>query len=204
MARVAVCLFGQPRRLSESWKSIDEFLVQPYHADVFFHFWTTKRAGEQWFTLTENQLCGLLDPKDYIAEPQIDFDVSRYTAAHYPPFNLSSFLYSVARCHSLYEEADYDIVIHCRADLWFCRTPKLESVDDASIYLEHRGTSGDQFAYGTPQVMKAFSRCYDAFDDLYDQIGYTHGETFVGRHLQNCGIEIRESDHPFSVIGQVR
>jgi hypothetical protein len=37
--RTALCLYGQPRNFSENWKFINENIIKPNNADVFFHTW---------------------------------------------------------------------------------------------------------------------------------------------------------------------
>jgi hypothetical protein len=197
--KTAVCFYGQPRYLEKCWPTIKEHVVEPNNADVFAHFWGSHpEVGNPWShgqdvtwqTYTRDEVIDILSAKEAIVEPQIQFDISMYSKGQCPIFNLYSFLYSLKQVHSLYDPGQYDAIIHCRSDLFFSVSTEIESVDENTMYLEHRDTSGDQFGYSDPSVMRVFSDCFDYFDSLYEQLGYIHAETFFRTHLGNHGINI--------------
>lgn len=195
--KVALCFAGQPRYLQDCWPSIKQYLVQPNRADVFFHTWASHpKQSTGWFhnqdvrwpVLSEEQLLQMLQPKAYILEPQIEWDISSYPRTHTSTFTVMSFLYSISRCHQLYNPLDYDYVIHSRMDLEFHAPVELVNLDTDTVYMEYRDTSGDQFAYGYSDAMQRFSKVFDNFDKLYTQVGHVHGETFIETHISNCGL----------------
>ena len=206
--RVAVCLYGQPRNFELSWPTIKKYLVENNNADLFFHFWTSHPLeshcfgddrDRNWQVIEDNKILEWTNPSAYLFEEQVNFDTSKYKKAHSPVFNLLSFTYSLQKSHSLYGENDYDIVVHCRADLCFNDFVNFKDVSDEVLYIEHRGTSGDQFAYSTAKTMKLFSSCFEHFDALYAQLGYLHAETFFRLHMQNNNIAILDSGSPYKI-----
>lgn len=206
--RSAICFYGQPRHIHRSWDALRLDVIEPNNADRYFHFWNThpdetnpwsKEEDVKWLIPTEQSLVDLIQPVRYELEPQVNFDISPYPKAQCPVFNLLSFTYSLKKSHLLYDTSDYDVIIHCRSDLQFIKQTLIKEVADNTIYIEHRGTSGDQFAYGTPRVMRIFSSCYDYFDDLYKQVGYVHGETFFRTLMENHGVRIVPCERNFKI-----
>lgn len=142
--RVAVCFSGQPRFLDKCWPSIKQYLVDPYKADVFGHFWSsfTKLSARELPFVSDtaqfeehirfNQDI-LKQFKYVICEPRIYFDQSLYQSnctkensrMQAKSFqNVLSMHYSVWRADQIRQihqlaVGEYDLVIRCRTDLLF-------------------------------------------------------------------------------------
>lgn len=194
--KTAICFSGQPRHLERCIASIKQNIIDPNDADVFFHFWAchpkethfwSHNEDVQWDVLSLDRIKDLLRPVNFAFEEQIEFDVSAFTETTCPTYNLWSWTYSSQMCHTLYDPAEYDAVIHCRPDLFFRKSHKLEIANDKSFHVEYRGTSGDQFAYGTTDVMQSFSKLHDNLPALYKEIGHVNAETMLATHMKNCG-----------------
>lgn len=206
--KVATCFYGQPRHLDRCWPTIKACVIDSTNSDVFFHFWSSPPSKSlSWagvkedtgWSIDQDDVVSLLNPKDFIFQEPIEFDISLYPEAQNPQLNVMSFFYSVARCHSLYNLNDYDVVIHCRSDLLFREPLKLESLEDDTIYLEHRGTPGDQFAYGTATSMKKFAELWGNFGHLYAEVGYVHAETMLAAHLKNKNLTVLEGERHYEI-----
>ena len=93
--RVALVLSGQPRCLDECFESLKEFVIAPYHTDIFFHFWNTSfstpspELNKMWYDKEDPRwerfdsgyaykYIHLMRPKRFIVEPQVNFDYSFY------------------------------------------------------------------------------------------------------------------------------
>ncbi len=209
--RVAVCFSGQPRHLERCFASIQLYLLRPNNADVYFHFWSchpstthfwSHSEDVHWKVLEEDRITTLLQPKAHMFEPQVEFDDSQYKEARCPAFNVLSWTYSSAICQGLYDPGEYDVVVHCRPDLFFRKEVKLEMPGENEFFVEYRGTPGDQFAYGRPEVMLDFAMFHDTLPELYDQVGYMHCETMLLQHMLNCGREVRQAEVEYTLWRQ--
>jgi hypothetical protein len=93
--RVALCLSGQPRCLDQCFESLKQYIIDPYHADVFFHFWNTSYVASPanlnkiWYEKEETnwerfdsgyayKYIHLMRPKRFVVSPQLDFDTKLY------------------------------------------------------------------------------------------------------------------------------
>jgi hypothetical protein len=121
--RVALVLSGQPRCLDECFESLKKFVIEPYHPDIFFHFWNFSFApqsaelNKMWYEKESPtwerfdsgyayKYIHLMRPKRFIVEPQVQFDTALYqhscTSANSRMqaksfTNVLSMFYSIAR-----------------------------------------------------------------------------------------------------------
>jgi len=82
--RVALCLYGQPRNFTQNWDFIQNNIISPNNADVFFHTWYdennlafNKMTPGHESRSAEHGLMSVLpqrtNAKDFIIEKQIPF-----------------------------------------------------------------------------------------------------------------------------------
>ena len=179
--RIAVCFtglaYGKTSGRNEvatdcllSLASIKQCVYQDYDCDTYFHAWIDTQE-------TERNLCALLKPKAYIAEPSREF----HKDARHADFNLSktgklvpagkrtnnhntlSQVYSRSQSINLAlktmkkEGLRYDFIIALRLDLHFNKTiPYLKIRSDVltdSGYGKHPEVQHGFFFIGSPAVM---------------------------------------------------
>lgn len=206
--RTAICFFGQPRYLEQCIDNLSHHLITPNKADIFFHFWENHPVESHywmhnedvlWPILSKERIKDLLKPENYLFEPQRDFDCSLYVKTNCPTYNVLSWTYSSKMCHNLYDRNEYDVIIHCRTDLFFHGTPVIKFPQINDFFVEHRGTSGDQFAYGSVPTMQDFSTLHDHLPSLYQEVGVMHSESMLKKHMQNSKRNIQKAECVYSI-----
>jgi hypothetical protein len=190
--KVALCLHGLFDSITdENSKGIDGYqhikknILDKADVDVFIHSWEPDK---------KDQICELYLPKDYIIEPQKDFNplieernLRSLSTAPRSPFSVLSHLYSVNQSINLAYQSDikYDIVIKSRFDLG--RINRLSSgpgrnnpypvqcinfqteIEPKKIYManwQHFGMGpADMWFYGDYETMKNFTTLYQDLED---------------------------------------
>lgn len=82
--KVALCLYGQPREIVNTWHLFDKHIVKPCFADVFFHAWydpqdlsmkkmTPGHEHRTFMPDLDKFLVSNLSPKIYTIQKQINF-----------------------------------------------------------------------------------------------------------------------------------
>ena len=82
--RTALCLYGQPRNFSANWHFINENIVKPNNADVFFHCWydlenthmnkmTPGHEHRHLEKQLDKTLIDVINPKNFKIEKQKNF-----------------------------------------------------------------------------------------------------------------------------------
>lgn len=203
--KVALCLSGQPRKFAECWDSIYANLISPYKTDVFFHFWNHNipELSDTFKSVV----------KGYYLSEQYLFDDSPYFEGCTPENSRmqSKSFQSVLSMYSSIQLANYikwhfeqqnnfryDIIIRCRTDAKFSRSPQL-IIDDA-IHVPNFETWGgynDQFAYGNSQNMDIYSRCFNYIPTHFENGGNFHPETILKRYLNSRKVKVIEEPFPY-------
>lgn len=210
---VAICFSGQPRFLEATIDGWRKNVIDHLNCDVFAHFWNEPPdewlddwAREKNITWKPNYtLIHALNPITLLMENQIDFrDKFAGIKAHASIQNTASMFYSLYQSNRLCLEHQwgcgkhYDIVIRARTDSLIETPLVIETLKENQIAIEHRGTSGDQFAYGSPDVMEAMANCYWDVDELLE-LHPLHPETHIRLQMQRNKIEIIPIEAPLLI-----
>lgn len=202
--KVALCFSGQPRSVAIVYPIIYENIIKPYNPDVYIHSWIGdhiigKKPVAAGGHVASNNIphnireiiLKLYKPKDYIFEPQIEFDEKNYNDRKMPSIRPK---YSISQRYSVMKSIDmalsggYDAIIRMRFD-WKIHTKididklsldQLTAPNDSihMLYLPNGGILqgvNDQFGIGNPHVMQAYGQMYNRIDEIYNG----HGIPFV-------------------------
>lgn len=152
--KTALVVSGQVRCFEKCSESQRKFLIDDLNADVFCHFWDTadlkpnvhavvsQSRIPDYIHLKDDELLkqNIVDfyrPKNYIIEPQINFNNNKFG------FRTTSMYYSMQQAYFLCKEYGYyDCVIRCRTDLNILQPFLEEWFDDLNYIYCH------EFGYG--------------------------------------------------------
>jgi hypothetical protein len=219
--KVAVCVSGQPRNVQVTYPHIYENLIEPNNADVFIHSWIDpnfigRRPVSSGGVIASDVIPGNIDqiildlyrPKEYVFEPQIEFDGSKYEERKYPqikPKNSISQRYSVRQSIKPALDYDYECIVRIRFD-WALSVPievgdfdlgtKLFYPDDCP----HPNGINDQFGFGNPFVMTSYAQLYDNLDKLYDSGLPFCDEILLFHHMVNNGFQLAPIHIPYQIV----
>lgn len=195
--RVALCISGQPRSVARVYPAIYENIIAPNNADVYIHSWIDDNikgkkpvaAGGHVASDTiphniEKIILDLYKPKNYIFEPQIEFDEKNYNERKLqsirPKFSISQ-RYSIMKSIGLTEGVEYDAIIrmrfdwkiHNRIDVQQLPLQMVTTPNDAPHF--HMLQTGlplfgvnDQFAVGNAYVMRKYGDMYNHIEDIFN------------------------------------
>jgi hypothetical protein len=150
----------------------------------------------------------LLKPKRFIVEPQklINDDYfrklctpenSRMQAKTF--LHVLSMYYSIFmanQCRNEWQEAHgfkYDVVIRCRTDLKFFKTPDIDNIFNKIYIPEHDcyGGLNDQFAIGNGNDMHHYADCFLYLQILFANGTNFHPETLLRDHVATAQIPVK-------------
>lgn len=189
--KIAICISGQPRNFKQSYASLKKCFLDKYDCDVYFHSWKTPSfestnfgGGSHQYSLTEQdykELVDLYQPKGYLLEQPILFDVSGYKCPIWrqPLNNTLSMFYSMHKSFELVK-GEYDYVLRTRFDIDYFNFV-LEFPKDSIMLpqwntdnrVKHRGYS-DLFALGKVEHMKIY---FNVFPQVISYV--TNDENFL-------------------------
>ncbi len=118
--KIALCFFGQPRKVLEGFNYFSKYILEKYTVDTFAHLWNLSEESTETFI-------SLYKPKKHIIEDQVQFDTSEYPGAYgielihkeayERVFNSISQCYSFNLVNEIMKSEDsYDIIIKARTD----------------------------------------------------------------------------------------
>lgn len=152
MAKIAICLSGQPRGIPLSLEQCYNNIIKPLNADVFIHSWYSKECDNLPFDSAQPQqtnrvgtwkpdsdkiILNSLNPKAFQFEPPNDFSEFNHlknisTAVQ---TKIASIFYGIYKANELkknYEKENnfkYDVVIRTRIDLLYDNPISLEKIN---------------------------------------------------------------------------
>jgi hypothetical protein len=211
MARVALCLSGQPRSLSLATTSIKKHIVDFYNADVFCHAWHLYEQKKYKNYYNES------DPSHY---GQYSFDSIVDICENYQPKSLTlehpcflentkSMIYSMCKAikaKSDYERSTtrvYDIVIRTRYDLKLYEDFTLPEIKNNTLYLKNRpggcGGVNDWLTVGTSETIDKMGTMFDKYKDS-KRITQPCPEGIFLEFFNSCGINVEVICNNFNII----
>lgn len=210
--KIAICISGEPRTFEHCVDSFKRFF-NGHDIDIFI------ASKNQSF---QSELSEKYNPK--AIKSYIDIDYSslerlgleklgfinlkhNVVIPHANP-NILPMWYGIQQSFQCLEEStnplEYDLICRCRFDTLFKTPMDLEKIHPKSIYLdpnynEHGGFS-DQFAIGTPEVMKTYFNLFDwipsSLELKYEERGYTP-ERLLKKYLVDIN-NINIIEHQFN------
>ena len=207
--KVALCFSGLPRMIEQTYHYWKHGILDKYNPDIFIHSWKT----DEYFPTSLIQ--SLYHPSILKIDSPIEFDTSIYTDRIWPhrttPNGVLSQWYSVKESinlkhmHEVATKTEYDIVVRARFD-WYLKSidfqmNKFINVADTpglarqKFHYNGRECIGisDQFAYGSNEIMHAYSTLFDSIAYLYSikKVDFC-SELLLKAHLVECNIEINK------------
>ena len=207
MVKIAICFAGLPRFIPESIASWNNF-IRKYNADVFVHTWINNdfMRYETCKKITE-----AVSPKLIIADIPKHFNTAIYQnriwAYRSEPANVLSMWYSINQSinASFLNYSNYDIICRARLD-WWCQNLELIETEFKITVPNDPGLSShhfkynnipyvahnDQFAYGSPILMKKYANTFNKIPMLYTKHGVDFcSELFLTANLISEKVEVQ-------------
>lgn len=211
--KIAVCLSGQPRSLQRGHEYIAKNLLEPYSPDVFVSTWDNVVPTSDWLSINF-----LYDPKVIVGQKSLSPDYfdkyTRIASPQHPAYNTACMLYQVYKANELKREYElqqgftYDIVVRLRFDFALNTVLNFENIEPWKLYVPncrqdpHRVMCNDQLAWGSSEVMDAYSQTFQNADFLYRSGFIYNGEDILSGNLQMYGLTVgnlvyTDVNHPF-------
>jgi hypothetical protein len=218
--KIAVLLTGMPRYLDTNKVLMKDFF-KGHEVDYFCHAWfdkTKKTEEKSWHKTninidphTEEKIVEIFKPKNYLLEPQRQFELPRNynynTGFQQPFFIVYSHFYSVKTANMLrlaYEKetgVKYDVVFKLRYDLFIGNKLRWEQYDLNKLYLHDNCNTwselydnvsfNDMIAFSKPENMNVYCDVFDNIDSMYmnNQMRFSC-ENFVAYQLLSHDIDV--------------
>lgn len=219
--KIAVLLTGMPRYLDRINVLMKDFF-KGHEVDYFCHAWfdKNKKAEEKsWHKTiittdpgTEEKIIKYFNPKNYLVEPQRQFELPRNytynTSWPQPFFIVYSHFYSLKIANQLrlsYEKetgTKYDVVFKNRYDMFIGNKINFEEWDLNKLYLHDNCNSwadlyddasfNDMVAFSKPENMNIYCDVFDHIDKIYmeNQIRFSC-ENFLSYHLISNNVDVQ-------------
>lgn len=196
MAKIALCLSGQPRSFKEGYEYHKRNLLDHYDVDVFIHTWEFDDLEEY---------ARLYDPIAMMVEkPLVDNFDEQYTntpnAERHPPRFTVAMLHSIYKScelkttHELTDRFVYDWVVKSRSDYALNVVIPFDELDNTKLYIPNcrmvpeRDFGNDQFAFGGSDVMNKRMSIYLNMNHFYEQNVQMIGEDMMKAQLHETGL----------------
>ena len=199
MAKIALCLSGQPRCVKQGYEYHKKNLLDHYDVDVFCHVW---------------DLPGIEDIASYkpiaaMIEKPLTNDLSKYTRVPPPQPNWKvkdparaawNLTYSLMKANELkiiHEEetiTSYDWVIRSRYDFAINLTIPFIELDNSKLYIPNcrmtpqRDFGNDQFAFSSSKNMDKYADCFNQIEKFYDRGTIMIGEEMMAENWREKGL----------------
>jgi hypothetical protein len=194
--RVAVCMPGFPRILDFCYPYLEEYIMCPLKADLFFYGYSDIQNG--W---SADRILSILSPKRYIIR-EFDEEVKSEIWGKYggdvvntpvspEPINVLSQYYNMFKCFELIED-EYDVVIRVRPDYFICRDlTEIDSIEANTVYIPNLwdfGGVSSGYAHGDYSSMETYCNFFNKILD-YNRGGVRfHCETMKRHHIYSSGL----------------
>lgn len=218
--KIAVLITGMPRFLDLNKKLMKDFF-KGHEVDFFCHAWfdkTKKEEEKSWHKTaitidpnTEEKILEIYKPKNWLIEPQREFELPRNynfnTSWPQPFFIVYSHFYSVKTANMLrhaYEKetgVKYDMVFKTRYDLFIGNKMRWDKYDLNRLYLHDNCNCwaelyddvsfNDMVAFSKPENMDIYCSVFDNIDKIYmeNQIRYSC-ENFLAYQLLSNNVDV--------------
>lgn len=147
--RVALCLYGQPRKLYEGYMSIHKHILSKYTVDVFYHAWGTKEP----YVVSKNRPIDTTPLQD-ITEIERLYKPTRFKVEQAKDLlPMPSQIYSriavrdVLASYISETHVNYNFVITTRFDIEFLKFPDLRDITGRGIFDQNIFIANDQDFY---------------------------------------------------------
>lgn len=201
--KIALCLSGQPRSLETAYEYVHRNLLSQYDVDVFCHFWYKPELDES-FARYYRFIQDFYKPAAVMFEqewgPEVGYQYPRIANSFYPAHFTLSFYHSLFKANTLKQLTEketgvnYDWVVRSRYDLALNFIIPFETLDETKLYVPNDRMTpehdfcNDQFAYGSSEVMDAYSSTHLYIDDFYNSGCTINGEDLLQANLRKQGL----------------
>ena len=214
MAKIALCLSGQPRCVKQGYEYHKKNLLDHYDVDVFCHVWDSPGIED----------VSVYAPVAAMIEKPLTNDLSKYTRVPPPQPNWKvkdparaawNLTYSLMKANELKiineEETitSYDWVIRSRYDFALNVVIPFAELDNTKLYVPNcrmtpqRDFGNDQFAFSSSKNMDKYADCFNQIEKIYDRGTIMIGEEMMAENWREKGL-VGENlvyfnpNHPFS------
>ena len=214
MAKIALCLSGQPRCVKQGYEYHKKNLLDHYDIDVFCHVWDSPGVED----------VSVYAPVAAMIEKPLTNDLSKYTRVPPPQPNWKvkdparaawNLTYSLMKANELKiineEETitSYDWVIRSRYDFALNVVIPFAELDNTKLYVPNcrmtpqRDFGNDQFAFSSSKNMDKYADCFNQIEKFYDRGTIMIGEEMMAENWREKGL-VGENlvyfnpNHPFS------
>ena len=199
MAKIALCLSGQPRCVKQGYEYHKKNLLDHYDVDVFCHVWDSPGIED----------IALYKPMAAMIEKPLTNDLSKYTRVPPPQPNWKvkdparaawNLTYSLMKANELkiiHEEetiTSYDWVIRSRYDFAINLTIPFTELDNSKLYIPNcrmtpqRDFGNDQFAFSSSKNMDKYADCFNQIEKFYDRGIIMIGEEMMAANWREKGL----------------
>ena len=199
MAKIALCLSGQPRCVKQGYEYHKKNLLDHYDVDVFCHVWDSPGIED----------IALYKPMAAMIEEPLTNDLSKYTRVPPPQPNWKvkdparaawNLTYSLMKANELKiineEETitSYDWVIRSRYDFALNVVIPFAELDNTKLYVPNcrmtpqRDFGNDQFAFSSSKNMDKYADCFNQIEKFYDRGTIMIGEEMMAENWREKGL----------------
>ena len=199
MAKIALCLSGQPRCVKQGYEYHKKNLLDHYDVDVFCHVWDSPGVED----------VSVYAPVAAMIEKPLTNDLSKYTRVPPPQPNWKvkdparaawNLTYSLMKANELKiineEETitTYDWVIRSRYDFALNVVIPFVELDNTKLYVPNcrmtpqRDFGNDQFAFSSSKNMDKYADCFNQINKFYDRGTIMIGEEMMAANWREKGL----------------
>ena len=199
MAKIALCLSGQPRCVKQGYEYHKKNLLDHYDVDVFCHVWDSPGVED----------VSVYAPVAAMIEKPLTNDLSKYTRVPPPQPNWKvkdparaawNLTYSLMKANELKiineEETitTYDWVIRSRYDFALNVVIPFVELDNTKLYVPNcrmtpqRDFGNDQFAFSSSKNMDKYADCFNQIEKFYDRGTIMIGEEMMAENWREKGL----------------
>ena len=199
MAKIALCLSGQPRCVKQGYEYHKKNLLDHYDVDVFCHVWDSPGVED----------VSVYAPVAAMIEKPLTNDLSKYTRVPPPQpnwkvkdparaaWNLSYSLMKANELKIINEEetiTTYDWVIRSRYDFALNVVIPFVELDNTKLYVPNcrmtpqRDFGNDQFAFSSSKNMDKYADCFNQINKFYDRGTIMIGEEMMAANWREKGL----------------
>ena len=199
MAKIALCLSGQPRCVKQGYEYHKKNLLDHYDVDVFCHVWDSPgiediASYKPIAAMIEKPLTNDLSKYTRVPPPQPNWKVKDPARA---AWNLTYSLMKANELKIINEEetiTTYDWVIRSRYDFALNVVIPFVELDNTKLYVPNcrmtpqRDFGNDQFAFSSSKNMDKYADCFNQINKFYDRGTIMIGEEMMAANWREKGL----------------
>ena len=199
MAKIALCLSGQPRCVKQGYEYHKKNLLDHYDVDVFCHVWDSPgiediASYKPIAAMIEKPLTNDLSKYTRVPPPQPNWKVKDPARA---AWNLTYSLMKANELKIINEEetiTSYDWVIRSRYDFALNVVIPFAELDNTKLYVPNcrmtpqRDFGNDQFAFSSSKNMDKYADCFNQIEKFYDRGIIMIGEEMMAANWREKGL----------------